>query len=65
MTLAIGFRDRLSEFLLYLFTDPMHITEILLSGQITTHDPAAMDPSSEPERELNDSNWTLSNLCRV
>lgn len=65
MTLVVGSKDRLSEFLLHLFADPMHITEILLSRQITTHHPATMDPSSEPERELNNSNWTLSNLCCV
>lgn len=65
MTSAIGSRDRLSEFLLYLLADSMHITQILIPGKITTHDPTAMDPSSEPERELNNSNWTLSNLGRV
>lgn len=65
MSSTIGLRDWLSELLLDLFADSMHITEILISRQITTHDPAAMDPSSKPERELNDSDGTLSDLFGV
>lgn len=65
MSLTIDFRDWLPEFLLDLFADSMHITEILIWRQITTHHPAAMDPSSKPERELNNSDGTLSDLFGV
>lgn len=63
--MTIGLRDWLSELLLDVFAYSMHITEILISRQITTHDPAAMNPSSKPERELNNSDGTLSDLFGV
>lgn len=65
MALAIGCRDRLSEFLLHVLADSVHITEILIMRQVATHYPAAMDSSSESEWEFDNSNRALCNFCRV